>query len=34
VIDRSNVEVQRGGAVDAAPSAVTHHCVFDRTLLV
>lgn len=34
VINRGDVEVQRGGAVDAAPSAVTHHCVFDRTLLV
>ena len=34
VIDRGDVEVQRGGAVHAAPSAITHHGVFDRTLLV
>jgi hypothetical protein len=34
VIDRGDVEVQRGGAVDAAPSAVTHHRMLDRSLLV
>jgi hypothetical protein len=34
VIDRGEVELERGGAVDTAPAAVTHHGVFDRALLV
>jgi len=34
VIDRRDVDVERGGAVDASPPAVTHHCVLDRALLV
>jgi hypothetical protein len=34
VVDGRDVVVERGGAVDAAPAAITHHGVFDRTLLV
>jgi len=34
MVDRSEVELERGGAVDAAPAAVTHHCVLYRALLV
>ena len=34
VIDSRDVEVERGGAVHTPPSAVTHHCMLDRTLLV
>jgi len=34
VIDRGEVELERGGAVDAAPAAVTHHGVLYRALLV
>ena len=34
VIDSGDVEVERRGAVDAAPTAVTHHGVFNRALLV
>ena len=34
VIDGGDVEVEGGGAVHTAPSAITHHGVLDRTLLV
>lgn len=34
VIDRCEVELERGGAVNAAPAAITHHGVFYRALLV
>jgi hypothetical protein len=34
MIDRGEVELERGGAVDTAPAAVTHHCVLDRAFLV
>jgi hypothetical protein len=34
VVDCRDVEIKRGGAVDATPAAITHHCVLDRTLLV
>ena len=34
VIDRSEVELERRGAVDAAPAAVTHHGVLNGALLV
>ena len=34
VVYCGNVEVERGGAVDTAAAAVTHHGVLDRTLLV
>jgi hypothetical protein len=34
VIDRGEVELERGGAIDTAPAAVTHHGVFDGALLV
>lgn len=34
VIDGRDVEVERGGAVHTPPAAITHHCTFDRALLV
>jgi hypothetical protein len=34
VIDGGEVELERGGAVDTAPTAVTHHCMLYRALLV
>src|SRR5438309_10922379 len=33
VIDGGDVDVERSGAVHAAPAAVTHHSVFNRALL-
>ena len=34
MVDRGDLKVQRGGAVDAAPAAVTHHGVLNGSLLV
>jgi hypothetical protein len=34
VVDCGEVVLERGGAIDAATAAVTHHGVLDRTLLV
>jgi hypothetical protein len=34
VVDRGEVEIDGGGAVDTAATAITHHGVFDRALLV
>jgi hypothetical protein len=34
VVDGGDLKLERSGAVDTAPAAVTHHSVFNRTLLV